>query len=114
MYDKDTIYIIGNSKTSVDNAITSNFNSFYIGFVADFKTGKIVDVSCSSTIRTTDEFVRSLFLGKSLAVADIHLEAEIKRRYHGSSQKAVVVAYKDAIKKFGEVTATITVTATHY
>lgn len=103
MYDNETIYIIGNSKTSVDNAITSNYNSFFIGFVVNASTGVIVDVSCTSTIRTTDAFIYSIFAGKSLAAIDLELELEIKRRYHGSSQKAVVVAYKDAVKKFAEI-----------
>ena len=104
MYDNDTLYIIGNSKTSVDNAITSNFNSFYIGFVVNSRTGIIIDLSCIATIRTTDEFVHSLFIGKSLASVDNTLEQEIKRRYHGSSQKAIIIAYKDAVKKFSEIT----------
>lgn len=103
MYDKDLIYIIGNSKTSVDNAITSNFNSFFIGYVVNSSTGTIMDLSCTSTIRTTEEFVYSLFIGKSLTEYDSELELDIKRRYHGSSQRAIIVAYKDAVKKFLEV-----------
>lgn len=103
MYEKETVYIIGNSKTSTDNAITSNFNSFFIGFVVNSKTGVIIDVSCAATIRTTEEFVYSLFIGRSLAIYEDVLEAEIKSRYHGSSQKAIIVAYKDAVKKYSEV-----------
>jgi hypothetical protein len=103
MYSKETVYIVGNSKTTTENAITHRFHSFYIGFVAEGTTGRIIDLSCSSTIRTTEEFIKSLFLDKSLADYDDNLEREIKRRYHGSSQKAIIVAYKDAVKKFIEV-----------
>lgn len=105
MYDPATIYIVGNSKTNNENAITTLYNSFYIGFVLDPASGLIIDVSCSATIRTTDEFVKSLFIGKAIGLADASLEDEIRRRYHGSSQKAILVAYKDAAKKLAEIQA---------
>lgn len=103
MYDKGTIYIVGNAKTNTDNAITTLYNSFYIGFVVDVSTGEIVDASCSSTLRTTDEFVRVLLTGRNLNSYSHELEEEVKRRYHGSSQKAILVAYKDGVKKYREV-----------
>lgn len=103
MYTEHTIYIIGNSKTNTDNAITTNFNSFFIGFVIDTQNDCIVDVSCSATIRTTDAFIAALFMGKSFAAYSEDLESEVKRRYHGSSQRAIIVAYKDAFKKYWEV-----------
>ncbi|MBU5676244.1 DUF3870 domain-containing protein [Alkaliphilus sp. MSJ-5] len=102
MYDRNTVYIVGNARTTNDNAITQNFNSFFIGFVVDRTTGKIVDVSCSATISTTEKFIASLFLGKTLKYFDENLEEEIKDRYFGSSQKAIIVAYKDGIKKYNE------------
>lgn len=103
MYDENTVYIIGNSKTNTENAITTQYNSFFIGFVIDVIAGTIIDVSCSSTIRTTEEFISSLFIGKNINTYEAELEEEVKRRYHGSSQKAITVAYKDAKKKYREV-----------
>ncbi|MEG0774012.1 DUF3870 domain-containing protein [Clostridium sp.] len=105
MYKDNTIYIVGNSKTNMDNAITSNFNSFFIGFVVDIDTDVIVDASCSATIRTTNDFVMSLFIGKKILEFDFKFEEEIKRRYHGSSQRAIIVAYKDAVKQYNEIKA---------
>ena len=103
MYGKNTVYIVGNSKTNVDNAITIRYNQFFIGFVVNTEDDTIVDLSSSVTIRTTDEFIVCLFRGKSLAGYDSDIEEEIKRRYHGSSQRAIIVAYKDAVKKYTEV-----------
>ena len=105
VYDPSSIYIVGNSKTNNENAITTLYNSFYIGFVLDPSSGLISDVSCSATIRTTDEFVKSLFVGKVMGRDEVSLTEEIKRRYHGSSQKAIIVAYKDAVKKLTEIQA---------
>ena len=103
MYDASTVYLVGNSKTNTDNAITTLYKSFYIGFVVEPGSGRIIDVGCASTLRTTDEFVRSIFVGKAMGKDDEELEAEVKRRYHGSSQRAIVVAYKDAAKKLAEI-----------
>ncbi|HOZ73016.1 MAG TPA: DUF3870 domain-containing protein [Spirochaetales bacterium] len=105
MYDPSTIYVVGNAKTNTENAITTLYNSFYIGFVLDPATGRIVDASCSATIRTTDEFVRGIFVGKAMGRDDASLDDEVRRRYHGSSQKAILVAYKDAAKKLAEIQA---------
>ncbi|MCZ8512666.1 DUF3870 domain-containing protein [Paenibacillus filicis] len=99
MYDKDTIYVIGDAQASVNNPITQQYNAFFIGLVVDTASHKIIDAGCSSTIPLTSDFVRSIFIGHSMQ----HLEsvaAEIRRRYHGSSQKALIVAYKDAQKKY--------------
>jgi hypothetical protein len=42
-------------------------------------------------------------MGKSLKSFDEAMENEIRNRYFGSSQKAIIVAYKDAVKKFNEI-----------
>lgn len=105
MYSKNTVYVVGNSKTNVDNAITSKFNSFFIGFVVDTEDDTIVDLSSTATIRTTDDFIRDLFIGRKLTKFDCKFDEEIKRRYHGSSQRAIIVAYKDAATKYNEVKA---------
>lgn len=66
MYDKNTVYVIGHGKTSADNAITDQFKLFFIGFVIDSQTDEVVDLSCSATIPTTQEFIASIFVGKNL------------------------------------------------
>ena len=103
MYDDTTVYVVGNAKTNSDNAIMSMYKGFYIGFVVEPADGRIVDVSCLSTLRTTDEFCRSLFIGKTMRPDNRPLEEEIRQRYHGSSQRAIIVAYKDAARTLAEV-----------
>lgn len=103
MYSKSTVYIVGHGKTGCDNAITSNFKIFFIGFVVDTEDDSVVDMECSATISITSRFVRELFLNKSFREYDPQIEQEIKRRYYGSSQKAIITAYKDAIKKYKEI-----------
>lgn len=103
MYKESTVYVIGHGKTSSDNAITSNFKIFFIGFVIDTEDDKIVDAECSATIDITARFVHDLFVGRSFAHYDPELEKELLRRYFGTSQKAIITAYKDAVKKYLEI-----------
>ncbi|MFZ2257337.1 MAG: DUF3870 domain-containing protein [Clostridiaceae bacterium] len=98
----ETVYIIGESRTNLDNAITVIYNSFYLAFEVDVKTDVIIDAGCSHTIQITEDFIKKLFVGKKLTEFE-PLGQEILRRYHGTSQKAIIVSYKDAIKKYQEV-----------
>lgn len=99
VYDKDTIYIIGDAQSAVNNPITQQFSAFFIGLVVDTTNHKMIDAGCSSTIPLTSEFIRSIFVGHSILVFD-EVAEEIRRRYFGASQKAIIAAYKDAQKKY--------------
>lgn len=100
MAQEETIYLIGESRTNVDNAITKVYGSFYIAFEVEPSSGRIADADCSRTLDLTREFVRKIFVGKLLCKDSEIIEAEVKRRYYGSSVKAILVAYRDVIKRY--------------
>lgn len=103
MYEKSTVYIVGHGKTSSENAITSNFKIFFIGLVIDTANDIVVDMECSATISITSRFIRDLFVGKKFDKYDPQIEDDIRKRYYGTSQKALITAYKDALKKYTEI-----------
>lgn len=103
MYDESTVYIIGHGKTSLDNAITDKFKIFFIGFVIDTENDLIIDLSCASTISTTEKFIASIFIGKKFDKYYKEIEEEILTRYFGSSQKAIITAYKDAFRRYKKI-----------
>ncbi len=101
IYDKSTIYIIGDSKTTSNNPITHQYTAFFIALVIDVdKDDIIVDIGASSTLEITSDFIYSLFIGYSMKRGIEPMQKEIINRYHGASQKAVIVAWKDAYKKY--------------
>ncbi len=100
MFAKDTLYIVGNAKTQQGNPITMQYGQFFIGFVVQQESGVIIDCAPSATLPTTAAFISSLFIGQSLAADPAEIKREVERRYFASSQKAIIVAYKDAQKKF--------------
>ena len=97
---RETYYIVGESRTNVDNAITKIYGSFFIAFEVLPVTGEVLQCDCSGTLPLTNDFVRRIFVGKRLEADREAIEAEVKRRYFGSSKKAVLVAYRDALKHF--------------
>lgn len=103
MFAENTIYIIGNAKTQQNNPITHQFGQFFIGFVVERDSGKIVTCGSSSTIHTTSDFVASLFAGRSIRDDSEAIRQLVENRYFGSSQKAIVVAFKDAQKKYSRI-----------
>lgn len=102
-YTTNTTYIVGNSKSQQNNPITHVYGSFFIAFVVDNETEKIIDVECNSILPLTNEFIKTIFIGKSMRCEFDQLKAEIEKRYLGSSQKAILVAFKDAQKKYIDV-----------
>ena len=100
MLNEDTIFIIGDARTQEDNPITYRYNKFFIAFVVELTTGKIIKTECSTTLNLTNEFLNDIFNGKIIDKDLDLIEEEIEKRYFGSSKKAVIVALKDAVKKY--------------
>lgn len=94
------ICIVGNARPPRDAPIANKYIYFFITFIVDGSTGKILDLESSTILKLTNDFIRELFLGKSLAQLDEDLLAEIKHRYMGSCQKAIQVSYKDAVIRY--------------
>lgn len=101
----ETYYFVGESRTNIENAITKIYGGFYIAFEVVPETGEILRTECSRTLELTNDFVSSMFLHKRLEADEKLIEAEVKRRYHGSSWKAIMVAYRDALKHYQKVMA---------
>ncbi|KAF5066113.1 DUF3870 domain-containing protein [Oscillibacter ruminantium] len=100
MDNKETLYIIGESRTNSDNAITKIYGSFYMALEIEADSGRILEFGCTHSLDLTELFLRRIFVGKSLLEQYTQIEDEVARRYHGSSAKAVLAAMKDAEKRY--------------
>lgn len=103
-YHKETLYIVGDSKTAINNPITTQFNAYFIALIIDIENEDIIDMGVSAILDETKEFVKSIFIGYSMKKGEEPLIEEIDRRYYGSSKRALIVAWKDAYKKYVKVT----------
>ncbi len=99
----ETVYVIGQSRTNTDNAITSRFNAFFIAFEINVRSDIILDMGCTHTIEITERFLRGLMVGKKCTGPFDIFESEIMRRYHGSSQRAIIVSCKEAFRQYRQI-----------
>lgn len=99
-FAESTIYIVGNAKTQQNNPITQHYGQFFIGFVVEKDGGQILACGISAMISVTNEFISSLFVGRTLLDDVEAVRLLLENRYFGSSQKAILTAYKDAQKKY--------------
>lgn len=97
---EELLCIIGNAKAPQGNPITHQFSQFFITFIVRAENGEIVDLEVSTVLKKTNDYIKTLFLGKDLCEVDDNLIETIRTHYLGSSQKALMVAYKDAVKKY--------------
>lgn len=100
----NSVFVIGESRTNADNAITKIYGSFYMAFEVEEGTHKVLDFSCTHTIDTTERFLRKLFVGEDFLALGDTLEETLNRCYGGSSRKAVLVSYRDACKRYRDMT----------
>ena len=100
MYGRDTIYIIGIAKSQQHNPITQQYGRFLLGFVVNKDTGIIE--SCGSTVvmKSTYDFLDELFRGRNIDTEGELIRSELENRYFGASQKAIMVAFRDAQRRF--------------
>ncbi len=100
MFSESTIYIVGMARSPQNNPITYRYGFFLIGFVVDREAGEIIQCESSFALATTNEFVRSIFIGKKITIPIEEIRRIIEERYLGRSQKTILAAYKDAQEKF--------------
>ena len=99
-----TIYLTGESKAPSNNPITEQWGLFFIGLIVDTETHVIEKVDCTATLTLTVEFVRELLVGRPLLEDDSLVES-ITDRYHGSSQRALATAVRNAATKYRDLSA---------
>ncbi|WP_432408045.1 DUF3870 domain-containing protein [Wukongibacter sp. M2B1] len=103
VYDKSTIYILGTSKIGKSDPISAMFDIFFIGIILDRRTGKIIDSTCNMVRDVTNDFIRSILIGYNLMDDIDEIVNEIKDRFYGMAQKAVIAAVKDARNKLAMI-----------
>ncbi|SHI83446.1 protein of unknown function [Geosporobacter subterraneus DSM 17957] len=100
IYAKNTIYVIGTAKISSNDPISAMFDMFFIGIILERENGKIVDLTCNMVRDVTADFIKSMLIDYNLIEDIDQIVEEIKDRFHGIAQKAVIAAVKDARNKY--------------
>jgi len=98
-----THYFTGDAQVASKNPIQQQYGAFFVGLEVDVH-GHIIEASCNAILPLTRDFVRRLLVGRN--INDIEeICADVERYYHGSSQRTVIVALKNAYKKYSSIIA---------
>lgn len=98
--ENDTVFIVSESRTNSENAITKNYGSFFMAMEIERESGLIVEFGCTHTLSLTEDFLRKIFVGKNIKVDFEQLKKDVTSRYCGSSVKAILVALADINKRY--------------
>ena len=99
-YGKDTVFITGVAKPAKDDPIASTYEVFFISLIVDKNTDQIINLACNTASEMTEDFIRSLIIGRNI-IEDLRaMEEEIRGRFFGLVQKALVVSLKDAYNRY--------------
>ena len=80
-----------------------NNKTFYIAFEVILSTDEIIDMDCNATLTLTREFIKRIFLHHNIITDEEMLKKEIATRYFGSSSKAILTAYHDALQHYRKI-----------
>ncbi|NLY44714.1 MAG: DUF3870 domain-containing protein [Tissierella sp.] len=101
VYSDQSVYFSASSKLPSSIPSGEVYDSLNIGFVIDKSTGVIEDVSVTLLSAGATRFLMYLIIGFNLHDGDPEeLINEIKTRYFGGSQKAIIVATRLVIQKY--------------
>ncbi len=100
-YSQQTIYISAYAKLPAGIPSESIYKVIDVGLVINTETGVIKDASFTLITDTASQFLKDLIIGFNVREEKAEKLFEIiSSRYHGSAQKAVIVALKMIFEKF--------------
>ena len=101
IYPEESVYFSASSKLPTSIPSGEVYDSLNIGFVIDKSTGIIEDLSVTLLSSGATRYLEHLFIEFNLHSQDSEeLINEIRTRYFGGSQKAIIVATKLVIQKY--------------
>ncbi len=103
-YSKKTSYVSSYAKLPVGTPSENVYKSLDIGLIINTETGIIENASVTLLTDVAAEFLTNIIVGFN--INDNNLDVlldEIKERYHGSAQKAIIVAIKKVVEKYESI-----------
>lgn len=91
----NTVFIAGHASLPQGMAAKGMYGTLAIVTEVDRKYGVIVQASCTLVTPQAQDFIKTILVGHSLKDGVEDLIKEIKERYHGAAQNALIAALKD-------------------
>lgn len=100
-YHNHTVYFIAYAKMPANTSAGKMMEYVGFGLFIDYRTGEIINISCTLLTEEAKEFLAQLIIGFNLHDQKIEeLLGIIQFHYHGLGQKPICVALKSAYEKY--------------
>lgn len=96
IFPQSSVFVTGVAQISKNDAINTMYGTFSLSLIIDTQNDTIISMSCNMVMPETVEFVRQLLVGKNIVTDLAEMVDTIKKRFLALSQKALIVALRDA------------------
>lgn len=101
-YGSNSFCVIGVAMPTASTPTAVQYDKLIVVLICEKRSGIILDAECNMVVDITSDFIASLLVGHSI-YTDLDLMIEnLRECYNGISQKALIVALKDAVSKINE------------
>lgn len=94
------VLVTGHAKPVKDDAISAVYTVLSISIIIETKDDSIIDFSCTTVMKNTENFLYSLFIGKNIISDMDWMLKQIKTRFFSIAQKPLMVALQDANNRY--------------
>ncbi len=99
-YPKSSVFVTGVAQIGKTDAINAMYGTFSLSLIIDTHSDNIISLSCNMVMAETIEFVRQLLIGKNIITDMDEMVETIQKRFLALSQKALIVALRDAQNRY--------------
>lgn len=98
-YRADTFCVVGVATPTASTPTAVQYDKLIMVLICERRGGTILDAECNMVVDVTSDYIASLLIGHSLYTELEIMVKELQEKYNGISQKALIVALRDAHSK---------------
>lgn len=98
-YGADTFCVVGVATPTASTPTAVQYDKLIMVLICERRGGTILDAECNMVVDVTSDYIASLLIGHSLYTELEIMVKELQEKYNGISQKALIVALRDAHSK---------------
>ena len=95
----DTFCVVGVATPTASTPTAVQYDKLIMVLICERRGGTILDAECNMVVDVTSDYIASLLIGHSLYTELEIMVKELQEKYNGISQKALIVALRDAHSK---------------
>lgn len=101
-YGPNTFCVVGVATPTASTPTAVQYDKLIMVLICERSSGTVLDAECNMVVGITSDYIASLLIGHSLYTDVDVMAAALQEKYNGISQRALIVALRDAYAKMRE------------